>query len=177
MLNPFRGVMQTIEAEQVDAASIDGLRWGLYITDESVYDFVDLNSVTPFHSADVKYGDWSEKEGLLRSPSLPIMNYERVRERGDELLRIVEEHSKYVPFVLGDRFERWLLEDEDRRPVVLLESAYRAEEASYNSNTLWRIGQRAEREFLGDMTMDDETSAARRLQQLINRHCRLGLTV
>jgi hypothetical protein len=184
MLNPFRGVMQTIEAQDVDAASIDGQHWGLYITDESVYNFIDLNSVAPFHSADIKYGEWSEKQGLVRSPSLPSMNHERVRERGEQILRIVQEQSTAVPFALADKYERWLVDDEQGLPVVLLESAYGEDEVSYNSNTLWRIGQRARREFVGRkpaqvmQAADGQGApATERLQSLINSHCKLGHTV
>ena len=176
MLNPFRGVMQTIVSEHTDAATIDGLRWGLYITDESVYDFIDLNSVVPFHSTDVKYGEWSEKEGLVRSPLLPTMNHERVQERGDALLCLVEERSKHIPFALADSYERWLLDDADGQPLVLLESAYAAEEVRYNSNTLWRIGQRAEREF-HDRDPAGGVSAVKRLQSLINLRSKRGGTV
>ena len=176
MLNPFRGVMQTVEASHVNAASIDGLRWGLYITDENVYNFIDLNSVAPFLSADVKYGEWSEKDGLIRAPSLPSMNHERVRERGEEILQLVRSNSGQVPFPLEDRYERWLLDDEHGLPVVLLESAYALDEVKYNSNTVWRIGQLALRDFKAG-NRDSESSPAEELQAWINRLCKRGQSI
>lgn len=176
MLNPFRGVMQTIEASHVDAASVDGLRWGLYITDESAFNFIDLNSVVPFQSADVKYGEWTKKDGLVRFPSLPSMNQQKICERGEEILQMVQSNSSQVPFPLQDCYERWLLGDEDGLPVVLLESAYDLDGVTYNSNTLWRIGNSALSDFK-TAEGDRESSAAEELQAWINRFCKRGRTV
>lgn len=178
LLNPFRGVLQTIETENLDAASIDGNRWGLYISDPSIYQFIDRNSVVPFHSTDVKYGDWTEQEGLSRAPLLPSMDQDKLRQRGDELVAIVQTHSSQVPFELQDHYERWLLDDENGRPVALLESAFDLADVKYNSNTLWRIGNSAQDEIAFDEPGQSPTeNAGKTLQDMINRRCKQGRTL
>ncbi|MBD3671424.1 MAG: hypothetical protein HUJ29_11700 [Gammaproteobacteria bacterium] len=168
LLNPFRGFLHTIVEANLDAATLDGVNWGLYLTDESIYRFMDLNSVAPFQSAEIKYGEWSESQGLKRAPLLPGMHTNNVELMGNQLLKLVEQESRHLPFELVDCYERWLLDDQTGEPLALLESAFGEQEITYNSNTRWKMGDRALRE------LKQQGEDARRLESAINSRGSLG---
>lgn len=69
LLNPFRGVMNIIEHEGAEAVTTDGLHWDIYVRDTTlVEDLADSHKV---QTSDIRYGSWSQKQGLKRGRFIP----------------------------------------------------------------------------------------------------------
>jgi hypothetical protein len=96
-LNPFRGVLQTVEVDDASANSHDGVTWHLRADDGFGWER--------------PVGVWVEGEGLRAG----------VGERYPELLRALENHPG-LPFHLADSVELWLLDREQGLPLALIDS-------------------------------------------------------
>jgi len=96
-LNPYRGVVQLVEAGDADARSLDGVTWHLRADDGQGW-------VRPV-------GVWVEGEGLKAG----------VGHRYPELLAALEQRPA-LPFTLADSVELWLLDKEAGRPLALLDA-------------------------------------------------------
>ena len=71
ILNPFRGVMNVIALDDAEAVTTDGVNWSLYVRDR--FDTAD-EIPEEFDNIDnphIRFGTWSEAEGLKRAPVLP----------------------------------------------------------------------------------------------------------
>lgn len=64
LLNPFRGVMNIIEYQGAEAVTIDGIHWDIYVRDTELVE--DLENASRIQTSDIRYGSWSEQEGLKR---------------------------------------------------------------------------------------------------------------
>lgn len=96
-LNPFRGVVQTLEVGDASAHSFDGVTWHLRADDGFGWER--------------PVGVWVEGEGLRAG----------VGERYPELLQALQAHPP-VPFALGDSLELWLLDHDRGLPLALIDS-------------------------------------------------------
>jgi hypothetical protein len=96
-LNPYRGVVQFVEAGDADARSLDGVTWHLRADDGHGW-------VRPV-------GVWVAGEGLKAG----------VGHRHPGLLAALEQRPA-LPFPVADRTELWLLDKETGRPLALLDA-------------------------------------------------------
>ncbi|MFV1983892.1 MAG: hypothetical protein ACC657_10175 [Thiohalomonadales bacterium] len=147
MLNPFRGVMNVIEAGSADAVTTDGVHWTLYLRDEVLQGMAsesDIHIETP----DIKFGVWSNKDGLTRAPLISTMEYDAIQQSGLELLEIVKQHSSKVPFDLKDNYELWLLDKYCDKPLALLHSVCYENELKEHQPRHWRPGFKCQKFFI-----------------------------
>jgi hypothetical protein len=96
-LNPFRGVVQTVEAGDASAHSFDGVTWHLRADDGFGWER--------------PVGVWVEGEGMRAG----------VGERYPELLEALQAHPA-LPFKLADSVELWLLDRDQGAPLALIDS-------------------------------------------------------
>ncbi|VAW91087.1 hypothetical protein MNBD_GAMMA22-2620 [hydrothermal vent metagenome] len=146
MLNPFRGVMNVIEAGNADAVTTDGIHWTLYLHDEVLQGMAfdgDVRIETP----DIRFATWSRKEGLCRAPLISTMEYGAIQQSGLELLAIVKQHADKVPFALKDNYELWLLDKYCDKPLALLHSACYENELLEYQPRQWRPGIKCQHSF------------------------------
>lgn len=121
LLNPFRGVLQIVRLDIGRLLSLDGINWRLQIKTnlQTVpWGLVDTQSVI---NAYVLYGIWSEKQGLTRLPLNPGIDPDRAQVAAEHLLEALENLPE-IPFALKDNIEYWLLDSDNLRPLVLINS-------------------------------------------------------
>lgn len=111
-LNPFRGVIQSIEVEDAQADSFDGLTWHLRADDG-------FGWVRPV-------GIWVEGEGLRAG----------VGARYPQLVEALERHPP-LPFPLVDSVELWLLDGRTDQPLALLDSSVPSRYAAGHHEARW----------------------------------------
>lgn len=96
-LNPYRGVVQYVDAGDAEARSLDGITWHLRADDGQGW-------VRPV-------GVWVVGEGVKAG----------VAERYPDLLRALEAMPE-LPFPLADQVELWLLDKLTGEPLALLDA-------------------------------------------------------
>jgi hypothetical protein len=147
LLNPFRGVMNIIEYLGAEAITTDGVHWDIYVRNSELVE--ELPNSSQVQTSDIRYGSWSQKDGLKRGAIYPSDDFRILEERGASVYAFLLEHHGDVPFPLQDRLERWLLDTEDR-PLGLLDSAVREEDMQRDGPLDWRAGRECCRTFLSD---------------------------
>lgn len=144
LLNPFRGVMNIIEYRGAEAVTTDGIHWDIYVRDDELV--ADLNNSHKIQTSDIRYGNWSARDGLKRGAIYPSEDFRILEHRGaivfEDLLR---QHTE-VPFPLRDNIELWLL-DVHSAPLALLDSVVRAKDIELDCPLDWRAGQECRKHF------------------------------
>lgn len=171
ILNPFRGVMNIISIGGADAVTIDGVNWTLYIHDNFDCPTDDPEEFFEIDMPDIRFGDWSKKSGLKRSPLIASYHYNEIQAIAQVLLDAVQIHADTCPFAFADKYELWLLDSHNNEPLALLASVCKENEIYTPDNLAWEAGIRCKQEFFKEFTLTDEpsTSAGELLNQLINQ--------
>ena len=122
-VNPFRGVMQIIEAEQGRALSCNGIVWEILVRARqgSSPDSIDgSNSKKSYY----RFGMWSMDHGLMKRSNSPVadQDYFELVSKCEALVEYVRQHHHQLPFELEDNLELWLFDNDNQRPLALLAS-------------------------------------------------------
>jgi hypothetical protein len=144
LLNPFRGVVNTIRYGAAEAVTTDGAHWDIYVSNEELARGVDDG--TRLQISDIRYGSWSREAGLKRGPIYPSDDFRRMEEMGAIVYQHLTRNHDRVPFPFGDRFELWLL-DADAMPLALLDSALSERELDQEYSVAWGAGFMARDRF------------------------------
>lgn len=147
LVNPFRGILSVVETEDADAVSSDGVHWSLYIHGETEDVRMNDGSLRDVVLPDIKFGDWSAKDGLKRAPVRNVADLGRIDTIGSHLLETVKRAVGHLPFPLRDQDELWLLDAGDR-PLALLHVAATEGERETPRNLAWRPGELAKTQFV-----------------------------
>ena len=132
LLQPFRGTSQVVAVRGGEAETTDGLHWVLYAMDERI--------VTHTGLSEVRYGTWDPRHGLVRARIRGTARASLIEEAGGRLVEALESCAHEVPFAAADHHECWLVAADDRRPLLLLESAVDATDRSVIHQPRWRPG-------------------------------------
>ena len=147
MLNPYHGIVNVVEIEGADAVCRDGITWTLYIQGEREREQFDDGSVHEVQLPDIKFGTWSKPGGLRRAPVRYVTDYDHLDMIGSRLLSAVKSRADRLPFDQQDRYELWLLDRNEARPLALLQSAC-SESATHRIETVrWNPGETARGSF------------------------------
>ena len=169
ILNPFRGVMNIITTGTADAVTIDGINWSLYVHDTFAAHIDDPEEFANIELPDIRYGDWSEKAGLKRAPVLPCYHYDEIQRIAEDLLDAVFKYEHKIPFDFTDTYELWLLDEEHRQPLALLDSVCSEQEIHLHASLNWKAGNRCQKYFNSNvMPAAKEETHADILNQLVN---------
>lgn len=173
LVNPFRGILSVVETEDADAVSSDGVHWALYIHGETEDVRMSDGSLRDVVLPDIKFGDWSARDGLKRSPVRNVADLDRLDAIGSHLLEAVKRAASGIPFPLRDQDELWLL-DRDDRPLALLCVAVNEGERETPQNLSWRLGEIAKARFVSEhelVNADAGRCAGLVVEELINAAC------
>ena len=119
--NPFLGVLQVLEYGSDRAVSSNGLSWEIELRAERSVGWGSLNSDN-CQTAWYRYGCWTAQDGLVERPLAPQFDRRIFRRRCETLIGVISEQLQQLPFRLMDKFEYWLFDGDDRRPLALLAS-------------------------------------------------------
>lgn len=122
-VNPFRGVMQVIEAEQGRALSCNGVVWEILVRARQS-DAGDGPGRGEQRKIYYRFGMWSMQDGLLKRASSPAedQDYFDLATKCEALVEYVLAHHRRLPFKLEDNRELWLFDGDDENPLALLAS-------------------------------------------------------
>ena len=171
ILNPFRGVMNVISTGDADAVTIDGVHWDIYIHDTFFSIDDDPEEFANIEIPDIRFGEWSEKEGLKRAPLIASYHYDEIQLIGQRILDAVHQHADHIPFSFNDNFELWLLDKEHKQPLALLDSVCQENEIMAPASLIWKAGIRCRAQFNSTIQPlnDKEEPHADMLDKLINK--------
>jgi hypothetical protein len=137
LLNPFRGIINTIRYQSAEAVTADGVRWDIYVSNEALQG--NLPGGVRAQVSDIRYGSWSAEHGLKRGPIFPSEEFRAMEAMGTAVFKYLLEVHRDIPFPFTDRFELWLL-DRQQRPLALLDSAADASAINLKQACVWRPG-------------------------------------
>ena len=118
-LNPFLGVTQVIETASGRASSTNGVVWDIQILVPRARTWGSLGA----HSSGkawYRYGLWSERDGLVHRPLAAQATADQMVHDSETLVQQLCIHLDQLPFTLRDRRELWLLDANEKKPLVLL---------------------------------------------------------
>ena len=171
LLNPFRGVMNIIEHQGAEAVTIDGVHWDIYVRDTDLVE--DLANNRKVQTSDIRYGSWSEQDGLRRGAIYPSNDFRVLEHRGAIVYEHLLQHCQDIPFPFQDTIELWLL-DPDHQPLGLLDSVLFREDIELDRPISWRAGRDCQRSFISPAleklptTTDNQSGAGEYLTKYIN---------
>lgn len=170
ILNPFRGVMNIIALDDAEAVTTDGVNWFLYVRDNFDTTDNDPEEFAHIDNPHIRFGIWSEAGGLERAPVLPGYHYHEIQHKGERLLEVVRHYAADVPFEFRDCYELWLLEENTRQPLALIDSVCCDRDIYDNDQLTWRAGNLCRSQFKSDAAKltDGFDTHADLLNQLIN---------
>jgi len=144
LLNPFRGAMHTLRYESAEAVTVDGVHWDIYVTNTAMIPA----SGRERHGqiSEIRYGTWSQTEGLRRGRLYPSDDFRRMEAVGSILFEQLTRVHQLVPFTFKDQFELWLL-DNATQPLALLESVLDENALRFDLAIDWRAGIAARERF------------------------------
>jgi hypothetical protein len=122
-VNPFRGVMQVIEAEQGRELSCNGVVWELLVRARwsKARDSTGRENQRKIF---YRFGMWSMNDGLLQRSNSPAedQDYFDLATKCEALVEYVRAHHQWLPFRLEDNRELWLFDNDNQSPLALLAS-------------------------------------------------------
>jgi hypothetical protein len=173
-VNPFRGVMQVVEAEQGRALSCNGVVWEILVraSQSSAWDFPDQDNQRKIF---YRFGMWSLNEGLLQRANSPAedQDYFDLATKCEALVEYVEAHLQQLPFKLEDDRELWLFDSDNQRPLALLASLRPVARLPRSEPERWSCcvganGSPGQRRF--PQALDLEAQVRQRAGSGINKH-------
>lgn len=170
LLNPYRGVMHTIRYASAEAVTLDGLHWDIYVSNEALLEGLEVSRWTQI--TDIRYGSWSQAQGLKRGPLYPSDDFKRMEEMGAMVYEHLTRVHSQVPFALQDHYELWLL-DGAQKPLALLASVLAESALAFDEPIDWRAGYTAAEQFFSPAFQrlnNTNEAAAAYLTRYIN-HC------
>jgi hypothetical protein len=119
LLSPFVGLLQVAETERARALSLDGKNWAIQY---SLAEDRRFGSRKPVADPNLNYSLVATIEhGVLQRHAVhPFLEPRDVRYVINRLCEAVTDAR--LPFAVADRFEYWLLDSSDERPLALLHS-------------------------------------------------------
>jgi len=164
--------MNIIEYKGAEAVTLDGTNWDIYVKNRDLVK--DLDFKKNVQISDIRYGHWSQKEGLTRGPIYPSDDFKLMEEQGAKVYEHLLQHYQDLPFPFLDNYELWLL-DENAYPLALIDSALRESEINSDPILDWRAGQACCHEFISEtyasIQQHSNTSAGQYLTNYINQLC------
>jgi hypothetical protein len=163
--------MNIIEHQGAEAVTTDGAHWDIYVRDTNLVE--DLANAHKVQTSDIRYGSWSEKQGLKRGAIYPSDDFKLLEHRGASVYEYLLKHHADIPFPFRDNHELWLL-NTTGMPLALLDSVTREHDIELDVPVDWRAGRECRREFRSNAGMKTDQdcittgAAAERLMQLVN---------
>ncbi|MFV2061415.1 MAG: hypothetical protein ACC653_12085 [Gammaproteobacteria bacterium] len=175
LLNPFRGMLNTIEYNSAEAVTMDGVYWDIYVRNSALVKDLEQEQINQhrIQTSEIRYGRWSKNTGLQRGPTIDSDDFKEMAATGEIVYQYLLQHHDEIPFAFKDFYELWLL-DENNKPLTLLNSAVYKEDMDFEQNINWTPGIACKESFHSDhsntSTSETRLNAGERLSRLINLH-------
>lgn len=166
--------MQVIRFGAAEAVTQDGVRWDIYVSNDTLLDGLDDGAGgAGIQVSDIRYGSWTAARGLKRGPIHPSSDFYRMERMGAVVYEALLDLQDQLPFPFRDRHELWLLDHSDA-PLCLLHSAVTADEATLPGPDAWEVGQAARDGFTSPALAEcapqrPDQSAGAYLMDFVNR--------
>ena len=144
LLNPFRGITNTIRYQSAEAVTADGVHWDIYVSNDGLREGLPRSS--RIQVSDIRYGAWTFDTGLQRGPRCPTDEFMQMERLGDSAYEHLLKVHQQAPFPYEDRFELWLLDSKDR-PLALIDSATTAPDIKLDQSLVWNPGFNCRKTF------------------------------
>ncbi|MGB5602590.1 MAG: hypothetical protein WBO14_09130, partial [Gammaproteobacteria bacterium] len=174
-VNPFRGVMQVIEAEEGRALSCNGVVWEILVCARQS-NARERPGRDNQRKIFYRFGMWSMDDGLLKRASSPAedQDYFDLATKCEALVENVRAHHHRLPFRLEDNRELWLFDSDNQSPLVLLASLRPGASLPTPEPVGWSCctganGSPSQRRF--PQTHDLETQVKQRAGFNMNKYC------
>lgn len=163
-VNPFLGVLQVIETIDGRAISTNGVVWDIEVIAECGHIrncFEQDNKQVAFY----RYGLWSLEDGLVSRPLSPHLEADPLTHQCNNIIDSIKQSLNNLPFKLIDHEELWLFDKENKKPLVLLDSAISkagrtTPDAKYWSSCLGAEGVPSQRKFPQAKQLEEQLAAA-----------------
>lgn len=155
ILNPFRGIQNTIAFEAAEAVSTDGSRWDIYVRNEDLLDHGERETAEAarIQVSEIRFGTWTREHGLRRASRHTTLDTTDMEYQGEILASQLPLLSERIPFPLQDRYELWLL-DTEGLPFALINSCVFEHEIELDQCIHWNTGQYCASSFTSDKLAD-----------------------
>jgi len=173
-VNPFRGVMQVLEAEEGRALSCNGVVCEILVraTHGNTLGNLDRDNNKKTY---YRFGMWSMDDGLMKRANSPAadQDYFELASKCEALIEYVRNLHHQLPFDLEDNLELWLFDRDNQRPLALLSSltpgaSLPSPEPKYWSSSIGANGSPSQRRF--PEARDLETQVSQRAGFNINKY-------
>ncbi|MDH5472588.1 MAG: hypothetical protein OEY87_06705 [Gammaproteobacteria bacterium] len=128
--------MNIVEYKGAQAVSTDGIHWDIYVRDNDLVS--DLTNSHKVQTNDIRYGRWSETQGLKRGALYPSESFKNLEHQGAVVYQYLLKHHQDIPFAFKDNYELWLL-DYKNRPLALLKSAIKEDDIELDTPLSWNL--------------------------------------
>ncbi|HEB97242.1 MAG TPA: hypothetical protein ENI96_12545 [Sedimenticola thiotaurini] len=167
-LNPFRGVIQICAGREARALSADGHHWEIQILTRRPDDMWGAPPPGEPASQFIRFGVWSPDAGLRQVPANPLLDLAAMLPLCQALTGELEQAVRRLPFPLTDRYELWLPDAVDGRPLALLASSSDPERLLPPDPLRWQADRaRALRETPGSSSPRPPDERLARLERLV----------
>lgn len=166
LLNPFRGMLNTIEYNSAEAVTMNGVNWDIYVRNSALVKDLEQHNSQRIQTSEIRYGRWSKKKGLQRGPTIDSDDFNEMAATGEIVYQYLKQHSDDIPFPLRDNYELWLL-DNNNKPLALLNSVVYKEDIELDQTTSWTTGIACQHYFK-NKKIGTTPNIAHFLNQLIN---------
>ncbi|MCU7871530.1 MAG: hypothetical protein KZQ91_02175 [Candidatus Thiodiazotropha sp. (ex Lucinoma borealis)] len=147
-LNPFNGTLQVFNIDTARALSSNGIHWEIQVLSDSPQG---LWANMPYSGQQYyTFGLWSVSEGLKQVPINPLFNVRDMIKSSEQLIEQLQTVVESLPFPLADRYELWLLDEEEKQPVTLLQSCRTEQEMALNSAPKWIAAVQGDFSFISN---------------------------
>jgi len=140
--------MNVIEYADAEAVTLDGVNWDIYVRNSELA--LDLKNRNRVQTSDIRYGSWSEEDGLKRGAIYPSDDFRVLENRGAIVYEYLLQHHNDIPFEFEDQYELWLL-DKNNIPFALLSSAANAQDIELDMLIKWKAGIACSKSFKSDL--------------------------
>lgn len=164
LLNPFRGVAEIVETDHARAISTDGINWRVQIRSEIYKTPWSELAIPEQHDRYFVYGVWSRQDGLARIPVHPSLYQEHVEQSAQDLLFLLTDASRQIPFALQDNIELWLMDATDKQPIALIASLLPNEDIPEQKQLNWYATENADTAFTSQAFAAEQAKSTIKVQ-------------
>lgn len=169
-LSPYTGVVQIIELQTGRAFSVDGIHWEIQVLAENISSCWSVPTNNPADKRFYRYASWSQETGLADLIINPVLDIGAMKEKGEDVLKALEQRIGNIPFQQSDRYELWLMDHEDQTPLALLK-AQQGEQVSTSNQNQWKATPKQQRNFPSKAFEHEpsDTTSSDHLEQLVRK--------
>ena len=121
-LSPFQGSLQIVDDKESRAFTNNGYKWHIQIKHHLAKpQWRNLENLA-FAQKYIRFGIWSEQNGLNRFPIPPTLDIDRVNTLANKIITTLKSNLHQLPFESRDFYEHWLLDCNRQLPAALLAS-------------------------------------------------------